>query len=265
VSEEERPFEPDEVRGAQGALSRANAAREQAEKTNREIAEFLELLSHELRGPLAAIRLQLELLARAQTDFPDRKQSGVVDRLARSSSRLAEIVDSILPLAGLESGRVVPQLAELDLNAIAAQTIEQFRERAAARALTIRLDSANAGAPIASDPELVELIIAKLCDNAINHASAGEIVVAIDRGDSARVVRLRVGDEGPGIPAAERAQASSLLAQYEKAHARTGGEVCFALSLVKRVAAALGAEVAVENLAGFGRRVSVSFPASPPA
>jgi signal transduction histidine kinase len=239
------------------ALSRETAARASAEQTNLEVAQCLSLLSHGLRSPLSVIQLQLELLTRGLTRSVSPKQSDVVGKIARSATRLMEMVGSLLQFAGIESG-AIPNVTELDLTTVASKVLEEFRERAAAKAVAIRLDSTTSGAPIASDPELVRLIIANLCDIAIKHASGSEIVVAIDRGPDG-ASRLCVMTATSVISKAEQERVRGPFQQLENERQK-GSEAEFGLSLAKRIAAALGAEVTLESAESLGSRFSVVFP-----
>jgi len=243
------------------ALSQETAAREMAEQANLEVAECLSLLSHGLRNPLAAIRLQLELLTRGLTASPSPEQSDVVVKVARSASRLMEMVESLLQFAGIESNRLVLNVTELDLNTVASKVLEEFRERAATKKLTICVDSTISDARIESDPDLVRLVIANLCDNAINHASGGEIVVSIDRGPDG-AARFCVMTAPSALPKPEQGVCEPL-EQLDNL-LQKGAQAEFGLSLAKRIAAALGAEVTLDSTEILGRRFSVSFPSNSP-
>jgi signal transduction histidine kinase len=240
------PFEPEELRARANnllqkrkleiALSNTTLAREMAEQANREIAEFLSLLSHELRSPLAAIHLQLELLARGQKHSQTPQEAEVVAKIARSSSRVSEMVELLLHFAVIESGGVVPEVTPFDLRATAVQVVEGLRPRAEAKKLALRLESKASSTQVLSDPRLVRLVIANLCDNTIKYASEGEIVLAIDAAQPG-VTRLTIATAGSNIP-----------------------EDGLRFLLVKRIVGVLSAELAVETTAdGRGTRFKLHF------
>jgi signal transduction histidine kinase len=252
-------------RQLEAALSLVSAAREQAENASRQKTDFLSLVSHELRTPLASIRLQLERLTRGLTGPITAKQSDVIHRIARSNSRLSEMVESLLQFNRIESGRLVPSQALLDLGAVAHEVVDELRVRAETKALTMRVECHDDGVAVASDPQLVRLILVNLCDNAIKYTSEGEIVVAIDR-DPRGAVRLRVTDTGPGIAFAARERVFQPFEQLENVRHKRGAGVGLGLALVKRIAEALEAEVDLESAEGAGSRFSVTFPLhQPPA
>jgi signal transduction histidine kinase len=245
------------------ALSQETAARELAEQANLEVAECLGLLSHGLRSPLSAIQLQLELLTRGLTESPSPEQSDVVVKIARSATRFLEMVEVLLQFAGIESERLVLNLTELDLVAVTSKVLEEFRERTTAKALTMRVDRTTAGARITSDEQLVRLVIANLCDNAIRHASGGEIVVAVDRGPGG-AARLCIVTAPTGLPKAAEQQGEREAFEQLEVVRQKRSTAAFGLSIAKRIAAVLGAEVAFESTENFGSRFSISFMNSQP-
>jgi signal transduction histidine kinase len=142
--------------------------------------------------------------------------------------------------------------------------VEELRARADAKDLRIRVEGSPASAPLASDPQLVRLILLNLCDNAIKYTREGEIVVAVERAADG-ATRLLVSDTGPGIPDAAKERVFEPFEQLEDVRHKRGAGVGLGLALVKRIAAALGAEVALESREGAGSRFSVTFPVSPSA
>jgi DNA-binding response OmpR family regulator len=238
-----RPFEPAELRARVQNL--VGMRREQ--QAHRDIVDLVNMASHELRGPLGAIELQIELLRRELAGSQHSKQSDILTRLACSSARLTDLVASLAQCAGIESGSVAIHATALDLSTIVAETVERLRARAATKAVTLRFHNDAGATPIVSDPELVRLIVASLCDSAIKRSSAGEIVVSVDRGTGG--ARLCVTESDPGYPPFEHS-----------GHLGVSSDLLFGLSLTKRVAAALGAEVAHEQLDAMGVRFSVAFP-----
>jgi signal transduction histidine kinase len=255
------PFEAGELRARVEKLMTMRRERRQLQRAleaNREIAEFLSLLSHELRSPLAAIQLQLELLVRGQGQSRASQEADVVARIARSCSRVSETVELLLHFAGIESGSFVPEMMPLDLVASAAQVIEGLRPRAVAKGLGLQL-KASAGTTIRSDAKLVRLLIANLCDTAMKYASEGDLVVSIDR-TAEGAGRVWVAGVGPILPEAERKRLFQSSEVLESARAEKRPDVGLRLLLVKRIAGVLGAEVVVEDTAdGLGMRLALRF------
>jgi signal transduction histidine kinase len=259
-----KPFEPDEFRARIEKLVTMRRERQQLQRAleaNREIAEFLSLLSHELRSPLAAIQLQLELLVRGQGQPDSSRTADIVARMARSSSRVSETLDLLLHFAGIESGNFTPEAAPLDLVAIASQVVEALRSRAVAKKLGVQF-VASAGATIRGDAKLVKLLIAHLCDTALKYVSAGELAVAVDRSVEGAV---RVSVEGEGLlPESER-QRLFQSAKVERARGEKRPDVGIRLLLVKRIAGVLGADLSVEDTEeGAGTRLALRFQAHAP-
>jgi signal transduction histidine kinase len=249
----------EQKRQLEAALSLVSAAREEAEAASRQKSDFLSLVSHELRTPLTSIRLQLARLTRGLTGPISPKQADVVDKIARSGTRLSELVESLLQFGRIESGRLVPEKTLLDLSSLAHDVVDELCARAEAKALTMRVECSADRMPLASDPALVRLIMVNLCDNAIKYTNQGEIVIAVER-SPAGAARISIRDTGPGIASAAQERVFQPFVQLEDVRHKRGTGVGLGLSLVRRIAAALGAEVSLDSAEGSGSRFTVTFP-----
>ena len=164
--------------------------------------EYLNLVGHELRTPLTVIASYLDLLADGDPAAPLAESMTMVDAARRGSDRLRRLVEALLDLSALDSGRARLHPAELDLTRLVTDTVRAVSERAAAREITIveRLPDAL---PMRADPDRVAQLVGALLDNAITYPPAGG-TVTVTLGLTGNEVHLEVADDGPGIPEGER-------------------------------------------------------------
>jgi signal transduction histidine kinase len=160
---------------------------------------FLDDAAHQLRTPLAAVKLQAQLIA-GEADPGERQV--MTAQLVESVDRASALTDSLLTLARLEARRGTSDIGG-DLEAETVAAIADLAPVAARR--EVELSFEGRGRYPGGDPVLLRLIAANLVENAINHAPAGsEVAVRLSTAQGWR--RLSVADAGSGIPAAERAK-----------------------------------------------------------
>jgi signal transduction histidine kinase len=160
---------------------------------------FLDDAAHQLRTPLAAVKLQAQLIG-GEGDAAERQL--MTSQLVESVDRASALTDSLLTLARLEARRAVGT-AQGDLRAETVAALADLAPVAARRGVELSFE--GAGTYPGGDPVLLRLIAANLMENAINHAPQGsEVAVRLSSAPGAH--QLSVTDAGPGIPPAERAK-----------------------------------------------------------
>jgi len=216
---------------------------------------FVADAAHELRSPLTALKLQLELLRRAGGDADrDAARAGIGEGIERAS----RLVEQLLALARSEPGAAAPVKERIDLAEVARRMVAETVPFASARRIELEL-VAPAPAPVVGDPVALGLVVRNLADNAVRYSPPGsrvEIGVAVDDG----VVILRVDDAGPGIPEAERQRVFDRF--YRRAEGGESGSG-LGLAIVRSVAAAHGATVGLDRSPLGGLRAVVRFPPAP--
>ncbi|HEV7133431.1 MAG TPA: HAMP domain-containing sensor histidine kinase [Gaiellaceae bacterium] len=197
------------------------AHNEQLVEADRVKDEFVALISHDLRTPLTSIIGYIELALDEETPAPlDAERQGYLEVVARSSQRLLRLVDDLLFVARLRTGRLELTPAEVDLSEIAAQTVAEMRPRAERQGLTLSLD---APAPVRLEADRGRLF--QLLDNVVSNAikftpAGGSIELAV--GEAAGRVSLEVRDTGIGIGAGE---AERVFEQFFRARAAVQGQI----------------------------------------
>ncbi|MDQ1748144.1 MAG: hypothetical protein QOD07_2407 [Frankiaceae bacterium] len=195
-------------------------------------------VSHQLRTPLAALRLRLELLAE---DSPTNVQSELADAL-REIGRLNRLLDGLLAVARAEEHVAEP--TELDVSGVVAERIETWQPLAAER--DIELTSAAEPAVALVTPGHLEQVLDNLIANAMDALAAGGHVTVSVRQHEKDVV-LTVADDGPGMASHRRAAA---FARFDSD--RSGGNAGLGLAIVARLVAADRGSVVLEEAPGGG-------------
>jgi two-component system OmpR family sensor kinase len=169
--------------------------------------------SHELRGPLTALRGELDLaLKRERT--PEEYRA-TLTRCREEVVRLTRVATDLLTLARNEAGLTPQDTTEVDLRLVAERVVERFQAVAAERGLRFVLS--GPAAVVRGDPAMLERVVGNLIENAVKHSPAGgAITLEIVSEDS---VRLIVSDQGPGVPQADQAQ---LFSRFFRGDARRG-------------------------------------------
>jgi PAS domain S-box-containing protein len=215
--------------------------------------EVIANLSHELNTPLTPIKAFLEVLA---------AHRGVDDRfvpmleLARDGRvRLERTIAALVDLAELEAGRTPVSIAPLTAGEVVGDAVARWRSRDPERTVTRRVRRGTP--PVLGDPVLVARVLDALVDNALKFSS-GPVRITAD-GD-ADEVRLRVRDEGPGIPASQRDQVLELFVQADGSSTRSVGGLGIGLPMAGRVATLLGGRLELDDAPGGGTEATLVLP-----
>jgi two-component system OmpR family sensor kinase len=210
--------------------------------------------AHELRTPLAALKLQLDL---ARRNGAASGSQAALDDLEAGVARASHVVEQLLTLARVEPEAMARARTQCDLSALARDAVVARAGLAAAKSIDLGLVRADA-AVVDGEAATLAILLSNLLDNALRYTPrGGRIDVAVERADDAAT--LEVADSGPGIPADERARVFDRFVRGRDVHEPGSG---LGLSIVKRIADAHHATVSLDTPAeGSGLVVRVRFPA----
>jgi signal transduction histidine kinase len=236
----------------------------QADRAVAERARFAASAAHELRTPLAGLRLHAEMLA-SGLGRPDRGAE-YAERIVHEVTRLGRVVGNVLGFTRLERGGLALDLRQGDLAAAVRETLERL-EPAAAQAgarLVLREESGHGLPPLAFDRDAVDTVVANLVDNALKYAreAADRTVDVSLTHDGDRVV-LAVADRGPGVPPRLRRRLFRPFARGVGAEAPSG--LGLGLALVDGIARGHGGAAGFRPRPGGGSVFFVAFPVFPSA
>jgi CheY-like chemotaxis protein len=243
------------------------ALRDQAEElkeANRRTNEFLAMLAHELRNPLAAIVTSLPLLERsAATDTVEKKAREVI---RRQTSHLRRLVDDLLDAARVTQGKIDLHWEPVDLGDLArkiAVNVQQTKLNPRSQALRVALP--NAQLMVRGDPMRLEQVFTNLLDNASKYSNSGDVIdfsLANGRAASgAGEARITVRDRGIGIEHGTLATIFELFSQADVPLARSRGGLGIGLTLVRTLVELHGGKVhARSGGRGKGSEFEVTLP-----
>jgi two-component system OmpR family sensor kinase/two-component system sensor histidine kinase QseC len=250
-----RPVEdrglPDEIAPLAHELNRLLARLDRAFAAQR---EFIADAAHELRSPLTALRLQLQLLDRA----PDAEaRSAARQWLGAAVERSIHLVEQLLTLARSDPSQHAVPMRPVDLCAVAAEAAADSRVLAAARGIDLSLET---GPPVwmEGDAEGLRTLARNLVDNAVRYTPGGG-AVRIDCRWTDGGARLTVSDSGPGIAASDRERVFDRF--YRQASSGQNGSG-LGLAIVKAIATRHSAAVVLDDAPGGGLVATVVFPAA---
>jgi diguanylate cyclase len=231
----------------------AESAQAAAEEANRAKDQFLALLSHELRTPLNVVLGWTHVLAgRDDLTAEVRRGLDIVERNARTQLRL---VDELLDLQRLVVGQLSLDRRPVELSALLAGALEEYRPMAAERGVT--LVSATVPAMVRGDAGRLRQAIHNLLSNATKFTSPGGTVRA-EVAVTAGTVRLVVSDDGAGMPPEFVPHAFDPFRQAEHTRTRRHGGLGLGLSIVRRVVELHGGRVTAAS-EGLGRGTSLTI------
>jgi len=210
---------------------------------------FLADAAHQLKTPLAGLRMQAELAQReidAGSDVQAARRS--LQQIALASERAAHMVNQLLAMARAEDREQALRLDEVPLAALAIETVEDFVPRALDKRIDLGYEgpSATAAQPLLrGQPVLVRELVRNLVDNALQYTPAGgTVTVRVAHDAPAAAAVLEVEDTGPGIPEAER---ELVFRPFYRALGTQVEGSGLGLAIVREIAAQHGAEVGVAD------------------
>ena len=229
------------------------------QEADRQKNEFLALLAHELRNPLAPIRMALHVLGRpgAAADTVERARAIAT----RQVQHMARLLEDLLDVSRVTQGRVDLRREPIDLRDVVVRTVEAMETFFVERRIQLVVESAPEPLPIFADPARLEQILTNLLTNALKYTDPGGTVRVRSFVDSGEVV-LEVADTGIGIAAESLPSIFDLFVQAERRTERSRGGVGIGLTLVKKLVELHGGTVSAASPGrGKGSRFTIRLPA----
>jgi signal transduction histidine kinase len=233
---------------------------ERARALARQQLEFVAGVTHELNTPLAAIRSAGQNLADGIVTDPQqvRRYGGLIEKEGR---RLTSLVAQVLDFAGIESAGRAYAAEPVALARVIDEVVQDMRLVLDQSGLTLTSEVPASLPDVIGDSAALRRVLANLLTNAVKFAASGRRVrLKATALAERRSVELRVEDNGPGIPAQERARVFEPFYRGAAAQRNERPGSGLGLSLVRRVVAAHGGRVRIEDAAGGGTAVVIELP-----
>lgn len=174
------------------------------QELDRQKTEFLSIAAHQLRTPLSVVSGYLELMKDGVFGTPSEKFLEAIDYLDKNNTRLVLLVDEFLDITRIEQGRTEFDFKERDLNALISAVVEDLREQAEKKGITIDWRPDLALSLISMDAEYIRHVISNFIDNAVQYSSQGVIRVVAEKEKSG--ITVRVTDQGVGFEQSDHEQ-----------------------------------------------------------
>jgi signal transduction histidine kinase len=213
---------------------------------------FTAAVSHELRTPLARILALLD-----SADLPDADVQGLIDQARAEVENAGALIDEILFLSELESGREVVSLGHTSALPVLASVLDDLTDAAERAGVTLAIEG-DASVDVPLRPRMLRMIAQNLAMNSIRYAGHGaQFTFSIQRAGDFAV--LTAADDGEGVP---EGTLPRLFERFYRADAaRTSRGTGLGLAIVKHVVVAAGGDVEAEGGPGRGLRIRATFPA----
>ena len=238
-----------DVTERKSAEEAARLANERLREADRRKDEFLGMLSHELRNPLAPIRNAAYILERAEHDSDQAERARRI--LRRQSEHLTRLVDDLLDVTRITRGKIALQRARISLRDVVLRAAEDIRPTMVERGIAFRVDVPAAEVWAHADATRLNQVAANLLHNASKFTRRGDqVVVSLRPQGSAAEIRVR--DTGAGVDPAVLPHIFEAFVQADRTIARSEGGLGLGLALVKGIVELHGGEVCAES-AGIGK------------
>ncbi len=238
-------------RSLEQATAELRHANDQLKSLDRLKDDFMSSVTHELRTPLTSIRALTELM-RDDPDMPGAQRQQFVDIIVTETERLTRLVNQVLDMAKIEAGHAEWHNAEVDLRELVQQavatTAEVFRERQCA----VDLQLPEKVQPLRADPDRLMQVLLNLLSNAVKFVPVSRGRVTIQLQSDATGLTLRMQDNGPGVPLAQK---SLIFDRF-----RQGGD-----ALNRPAGTGLGLPISRQIIEHFGGRLWLDVNATPGA
>ncbi|MBX3500010.1 MAG: PAS-domain containing protein [Alphaproteobacteria bacterium] len=242
------------------ALGSAEKSRAEAEAANQAKSTFLATMSHEIRTPMNGVLGMMDVL---EAQGLGEAQRGTVATMRESATALLRIIDELLDFSKIEAGALDLEEVPFSLSGIVDGTVATFRPQASRKGLSLVAAVAPGSADsLLGDPTRVRQILFNLLGNALKFTERGGAMVKARTeplGDGRTRVSLSIEDTGVGMSPAQMARLFQPFAQADSSTTRRYGGTGLGLSIVRRLAQAMGGDVAADSRPGMGSTFTVTL------
>jgi two-component system phosphate regulon sensor histidine kinase PhoR len=247
------PIEFDKSNGAIGVFYDIT----QIERLERVRQEFLSNISHELRTPLTSILAFVETLEDGAIKDEENNQR-FLKVIRKNAQRMHRLIDDILELSIIESGKIALELKKINLNQLIEEVFTNLSSKAKERRITLK-NEVSRDAFVSADTVRLEQMLTNLIDNAVKfNAEKGTVIVGFEEKNDKNIIS--VSDTGEGISSEHLQRIFERFYRTDRARSREIGGTGLGLAIVKHLARIHGGEVSVASALGKGSTFFIELP-----
>jgi signal transduction histidine kinase len=221
-------------------------------------SNFVSSVSHELRAPIASVRLMAENLEHGKITEPS-KQNEYFHFIVQECQRLSSLIENILDFSRIEQGRKQYEFEPTDLVALTSQTLKLMEASARDRGVILEVATPEGTVSAEVDGRAIQQALFNLIDNATKHSSkGGAVTIGVD--DAPDSIQMWVEDRGEGIPPEEHQKIFERFYRCGSELRRETQGVGIGLSIVKHIVEAHGGKIKVQSAVGQGSRFTIEIP-----
>jgi len=241
-------------------------AKDSAETASEAKSRFLAVMSHELRTPLHAMLVSADLLADHPERARDPRDALLIQTIHSSGQHLLTLIDQVLELSRIESGKVDPVQAPLDLSVIADKALAAVSPQATVKGLELRrhISPSLPLSRMGDELRLTQVLI-NLLANAIKFTDRGHVSLSIGpspikEAGGPQGVRLSVSDTGQGMTKSEQSRVFEAFFQADTNSTRTNGGVGLGLTITQELVGLMQGQISVHSRELRGTRINIDLP-----
>ena len=244
------------------ARAQAEEARHAAQAANEAKSRFLNMMSHELRTPLGAIGGYVALLEDGIPGPLNDDQSKYIGRIRHNQTHLLQLVNELLDLGKIESGRIELNLDAVPVQRVVESVYSMIEPQVEGRKLRLEVEPVDPELFFHADSDRVEQVVLNLLSNAVKFTpSGGTVRIAVSA--DAKEICFSVEDTGVGIPPDKLEAVFEAFYQVEGTQNRSYGGTGLGLAISRQLARAMGGELAVVSTIGKGSTFTLELPRAP--
>jgi len=220
--------------------------------------DFVANVSHELRTPISSIKGYAETLLDGKVDGEDNVKE-FLSIIYQNSNRLANLIDDLLDLSKIESGKMKMEFEPLEILPIVNRCVSVLEKSAKDKSLSIKLDIPDELPRVLGDHKRLAQVFLNLLDNAIKYTPEGGSIT-ISAASKEKITQIDISDTGIGISEKDLPRIFERFYRVDKAHSRELGGTGLGLSIVKHIVQAHDGQVWVQSMLGQGSTFSFTIP-----
>jgi len=222
--------------------------------------EFTSTVSHELRTPLASIKTAIDLVLKKMVGTINADQEEVLGRAKNNVDRLKRLIDDILDLTKMESGKLQMNFTINDINGVIKEVVESQRDVAASRGLYLKTEFGEGLPLLPFDSDRIIQVLNNLLNNAIKFSKDGGVTITSANRAQGNHVMVCVKDTGKGIGQKDLSRVFEKFQQVESGGKNEEGGTGLGLAICRQIIERHGGKIWVESKEGEGTRVSFILP-----